>query len=150
MCIRDRAKILNGKIIPGDRVFYPVKSHITSSIPKVEKNNLDGKTCMVTYQNEDAERVNSLTSVIEARGGKIIRSDAIDLNPEEKDVDLYIHFTGNIPNFSKLTELSRAEWDKLVDRFIDSTAGFAQNALDELVIEAVSYTHLTLPTNREV
>ena len=48
---------------------------------------------------------------------------------------MYIHFTGNIPNFSKLTELSRAEWDKLVDRFIDSTAGFAQNALDELVIE---------------
>ena len=25
----DQAKILNGKIIPGDRVFYPVRSHIT-------------------------------------------------------------------------------------------------------------------------
>ena len=24
----EQAKILNGKIIPGDRVFYPVKSHI--------------------------------------------------------------------------------------------------------------------------
>ena len=39
----DQAKILNGKIIPGDRVFYPVKSHIRSSVPKSEKNNLDGK-----------------------------------------------------------------------------------------------------------
>ena len=39
----DQAKILNGKIIPGDRVFYPVKSHIRASVPKSEKNNLDGK-----------------------------------------------------------------------------------------------------------
>ena len=32
-----QAKILNGKVIPGDRVFYPVKSHIASSVPKVRK-----------------------------------------------------------------------------------------------------------------
>ena len=134
----EQAKILNGKVIPGDRVFYPVKSHITSSIPKVEKNNLDGKTCMITYQNEDAERVNSLTSVIEARGGKIIRSDAIDLNPEEKDVDLYIHFTGNIPNFSKLTELTRNDWDKLVDKFIGDPARVAQQAMWTYVPEGDS------------
>jgi len=129
----DQAKILNGKIIPGDRVFYPVKSHIRSSVPKSEKNNLDGKICMITYGNDDAQRVNSLTSVIEARGGKIIRGDPIDLNPEEKDVDLYIHFTGNVPNFSKLTELSRSEWDKLVDKFINTPAEVTQNAIDSFV-----------------
>ena len=43
----DQAKILNGKIIPGDRVFYPVKSHIRASVPKSEKNNLDGKSISV-------------------------------------------------------------------------------------------------------
>ena len=43
----EQAKILNGKVIPGDRVFYPVKSHIASSVPKVEKNNLDGKRVVV-------------------------------------------------------------------------------------------------------
>jgi len=37
----DQAKILNGKVIPGDRVFYPVKSYIRSSVPKAEKNNFD-------------------------------------------------------------------------------------------------------------
>ena len=41
-----QAKILNGKIIPGDRVFYPVKSHIRASVPKSEKNNIDWKTCL--------------------------------------------------------------------------------------------------------
>ena len=44
-----QAKILNGKIIPGDRVFYPVKSHIRSSVPKTEKNNLNGKAVCVGY-----------------------------------------------------------------------------------------------------
>jgi NAD(P)-dependent dehydrogenase (short-subunit alcohol dehydrogenase family) len=129
----EQAKILNGKVIPGDRVFYPVKSHVASSVPKVEKNNLDGKTCMVTYLNEDTQRVNSLTSIIEARGGKIIRGDPLDLNPEEKDVDLYIHFTGNVPNFSKLTELSRSEWDKLVRKFIGDPAMVARQAISGFV-----------------
>ena len=45
----DQAKILNGKIIPGDRVFYPVKSHIRSSVPKAEKNNLDGKRVCIRW-----------------------------------------------------------------------------------------------------
>ena len=44
----DQAKILNGKIIPGDRVFYPVKSHIRASVPKSEKNNLDGKKISIS------------------------------------------------------------------------------------------------------
>ena len=53
----DQAKILNGKIIPGDRVFYPVKSHIRASVPKSEKNNLNGKRCAIILDNaNDADR----------------------------------------------------------------------------------------------
>lgn len=44
----EQAKILNGKIIPGDRVFYPVKPHVASSIPKVESNEYSEKDCIVT------------------------------------------------------------------------------------------------------
>ena len=36
-------------------------------------------------------------------------------------IDLLIHVTGNVPDFSKLTELSRSEWDKLVDKFINTS-----------------------------
>ncbi|HII04031.1 MAG TPA: alcohol dehydrogenase, partial [Candidatus Nitrosotenuis sp.] len=32
----DIAKILNGKVIPGDRVFYPVKPHITTITPTMQ------------------------------------------------------------------------------------------------------------------
>jgi NAD(P)-dependent dehydrogenase (short-subunit alcohol dehydrogenase family) len=44
----EQAKILNGKIIPGDRVFYPVKPHVASSVPKVESNEYSEKDCIVT------------------------------------------------------------------------------------------------------
>jgi NAD(P)-dependent dehydrogenase (short-subunit alcohol dehydrogenase family) len=122
----DQAKILNGKIIPGDRVFYPVKSHIRASVPKSEKNNLDGKNVLI---GGDVKRIgfSRITSMIEGKGGQIL-----DNNQESKS-DLFIYLTDNVPNFSKLTELSRSEWDKLVDKFINTPAAFIQNAVNKIV-----------------
>jgi len=121
-----QAKILNGKIIPGDRVFYPVKSHIRSSVPKVEKNNLDGKRVCIIAADGNEERISSITSMIEEKGGQVTLEDT-------GDVDLFIHGTGNVPNFPKLTELSRDEWDKLVNQFINTPAMITQSALDTFV-----------------
>ena len=123
-----QAKILNGKIIPGDRVFYPVKSHIRGSVPKDEKNNLDGKRFIFggTDANEQSESswYSSITSMIEEKGGQ---------SETSADFDLAIHITGNLPDFSKLTELSRDEWDKLVDQFINAPAKWTRHALDDFV-----------------
>jgi len=125
-----QAKILNGKIIPGDRVFYPVKSHIRSSVPKSEKNNLDGKRFIFggTDANEQSESswYSSITSMIEEKGGQV----ALE---RTENIDLFIHITGNVPNFSKLTELSRDEWDKLVNQFINTPATVTQSAIDTFV-----------------
>ena len=49
------------------------------------------------------------------------------------DVDLFIHFTGNVPNISKLTDLSRRMWDSLVNVFINNPAKFTQSAIDKFV-----------------
>jgi len=119
----EQAKILNGKVIPGDRVFYPVKSHIRASVPKAEKNNLDGIrfNCFGPEQ-----RISSITSMIEEKGGQVTLEDT-------GDIDLFIHGTGNVPNFPKLTELSRDEWDKLVNQFINTPAMITQSALDTFV-----------------
>ena len=122
----DQAKILNGKIIPGDRVFYPVKSHIRASVPKSEKNNLDGKRVCIIAADGNEERINSITSMIEENGGQVTLEDT-------EDIDLFIHVTGSVPNFPKLTELSRDEWDKLVNQFINTPAMITQNALDTFV-----------------
>ena len=88
----EQSKILNGKIIPGDRVFYPVKSHIASSIPKAEKNNFDGVNCVITNDGTDdaIKKENNLKVMIENKNGKITSNGK-----------LHIHITGNIPNFDK-------------------------------------------------
>jgi len=122
----EQVKILNGKVIPGDRVFYPVKSHIASSVPKVEKNNLDGKRVCIIAADGNEERISSITSMIEEKGGQVTLDDT-------GDIDLFIHGTGNVPNFPKLTELSRDEWDKLVNQFINTPAMITQSALDTFV-----------------
>ena len=117
----NQAKILNGKIIPGDRVFYPVKSHIRASVPKSEKNNLNGKRFICTDMSRNEI---SIRSMIEEKGGLVTTSN---------DIDLAIYNTGNLPDFSKLTELSRDEWDKLVNQFINSPAESTQHHLDTFV-----------------
>ena len=121
-------KILNGKIIPGDRVFYAVKSYITSYIPKIEKNNFDGITCMITNDESDdaIQKATNLKLVLEKRGAKVIDSGS-------ESNTLFIHITGNVPEFSKLTELTRNEWDGLVNKFINKPAQVAQNAMEIFV-----------------
>jgi NAD(P)-dependent dehydrogenase (short-subunit alcohol dehydrogenase family) len=123
-----QAKILNGKVIPGDRVFYPVKSHIASSVPKVEKNNLAFKDVFVSLDG-DMRRIGRSISMIEEKCRKLEAGGDMDL-----DYDLFIHGTGDVvPNFPKLTELSRGEWDMLIRQFINEPAEFTRIALDKLV-----------------
>jgi len=123
-----QSKILNGKIIPGDRVFYPVKSHIASSLPKIEKNNLEGIKCIITNDESDdaVKKANSLKVMLEESSVHIVD------NYTEPNT-LFIHITGNIPEFSKLTELSRSEWDNLVNKFINRPAQIAQDAMESLI-----------------
>ena len=124
----EQSKILNGKIIPGDRVFYPVKSHIRSSVPKTEKNNFDGMKCIITNDGSDdaTQKATNLRSMLEEKGAKII-------DEKSESNTLFIHITGNVPEFSKLTELTRNEWDSLIDKFINTPAQISQNALESFV-----------------
>jgi NAD(P)-dependent dehydrogenase (short-subunit alcohol dehydrogenase family) len=124
----EQSKILNGKIIPGDRVFYPVKSHIRSSVPKIEKNNFEGITCVITNDDSDdaLQKTTKLKSILEERGAKIVGN-------ESESNALFIHITGDVPEFSKLTELTRNEWDGLVNKFINTPAQVSQNAMESFV-----------------
>jgi|JYMV01.1.fsa_nt_gi NAD(P)-dependent dehydrogenase (short-subunit alcohol dehydrogenase family) len=130
----EQAKILNGKVIPGDRVFYPVKSYVASSVPKVEKNNFDGKRVCIVNAVGDDQRVSSITSMIKDGGGQVELEDTENIDLEHtENIDLFVHITGNVPDFSKLTDLSRDEWDKLVNQFINTPALVTQSAIDTFV-----------------
>src|SRR5207245_10648584 len=59
LCDDEISKILNGKVIPGDRVFYPVKPHISSSIPESQVD-CNGKVIVFTAyitESSDISRV---------------------------------------------------------------------------------------------
>ena len=74
LCDDKIAKILNGKVIPGDRVFYPVKPHIGTTVPGVHQPNFSGKSVIFTIDGTDktdAERVESLAQHVEKNGGKV-------------------------------------------------------------------------------
>jgi len=168
LCDDEIAKILNGKVIPGDRVFYPVKPHIGTATPGVHQPDFTGKAIVFTIDatdKVDAQRVEFLATHVEKNGGKVacfisqntptelqeyisgkFHSHVVDIkNPEEVqrwlntantnlgEVLAVIHITGKLPEISKLTELSRAGWEELTEKFISTPATVAQRALEQFV-----------------
>ena len=104
----DQAKILNGKIIPGDRVFYPVKPHIASYIPPIKQNNFHVR-CFITHEMDEDERVSNIFKKLHDAGAKNVarfQSNTHHLGKaacaempgtaelEEGRIELFIHFTG--------------------------------------------------------
>ena len=158
-----QAKILNGKIIPGDRVFYPVRSHITSVPETVKQYDYSSKIAVLTIDatdEEDAKKAEEIATNVQANGGQAIcfisdkcskeiqdsignkfHSHVIDFSNNEEitrwfntakskgDIEVFIHITGKVPTISKLTELSRSEWDELTNKFINIPATVSQNAM---------------------
>ena len=49
------------------------------------------------------------------------------------DIEVFIHITGKVPSITKLTELSRSEWDELTNKFINIPATVSQNAMGVFV-----------------
>ncbi|MGQ0794869.1 MAG: SDR family NAD(P)-dependent oxidoreductase [Nitrosopumilaceae archaeon] len=166
LCDNEISKILNGKVIPGDRVFYPVKPHITSTIPETEAG-FDSKVIVFTVdasEDSDISRVEFLAQNLEKAGAKIVilfaknlpkqnqdrlakfHSHAIDLSDQEEikrwfatatekvgPISMTIHVTGKVPSFPKITELSRSQWDSVVDKFILTPAIVGQESLSTFV-----------------
>ena len=166
LCDDEISKILNGKVIPGDRVFYPVKPHITSTIPE-SKADFGSKVVVFTVdasEDSDIARVEFLAQNIEKSGGKIVilfsknilkesqdrlskfHSHSIDLTNQDEvkrwlktatekagAISMIIHVTGKVPSFPKITELSRSQWDSVVDKFIITPAIIGQECLGTFV-----------------
>ena len=164
----EMSKILNGKVIPGDRVFYPVRAHVAGATPNVHQPELNGKSVVFAINatdKTDADRAEYLAQHVEKNGGKAIciisqdtpkdlqgsisgkfHSHVADLkNPEEiqrwletasknmGEIIAIVNITGKVPEFSKLIELTRKEWDNLVDKFINIPATVIQRSFEHFV-----------------
>ncbi|MCY4491747.1 MAG: SDR family NAD(P)-dependent oxidoreductase, partial [Thaumarchaeota archaeon] len=168
LCDDEIAKILNGKVIPGDRVFYPVKPHVGTKTPGVHQPDYTGKTIVITIDatdTTDAIRAEFLAAHVEKNGGKVacfisestpkeiqesisskFHSHIIDINDPQQierwlntaktnlgDILALVHITGKLPEIPKITELSRTQWEELVEKFITTPAIIARGALDQFV-----------------
>jgi len=164
LCDDEIARILNGKVIPGDRVFYPVKPHIGAATPIIQQPNFNSKVFVFTIDatdKTDSDRVLFLAEHIEKNGGKAVcliskdtpneyqdvistkfHSHVIDLKNSSEikrmlnaaknmgEIESVVHFTGNLPPISKIIELTRTQWDNLVDKFINTPATIMQKSFD--------------------
>jgi NAD(P)-dependent dehydrogenase (short-subunit alcohol dehydrogenase family) len=71
----DISKILNGKVIPGDRVFYPVKPHITTMVPSGSQSSFASQVVVFAIDatdKTDSERAEFLARHVEKNGGKAV------------------------------------------------------------------------------
>ncbi len=162
------AAIVNGKVIPGDRVFYPVRAHIANSTPGVHQPDFTGKCVLFTIDatdSVDGQRAEYLAQHVEKNGGKAVcivsdktskeiqdsisgkfHSHVSNLkNPEEiqrwleaastnmGEIIAVVHITGKVPEISNLMDLTRNQWDELVDKFINTPATVIQRTLEHYV-----------------
>ncbi len=109
LCDDEIAKILNGKVIPGDRVFYPVKPHVGTTTPGVHQPDFAGKAVVFTVDatdKTDAERVEFLAQHVEKNGGKVA---CFISESTPKDLQEYISskFHSHIVNIKSPDEVGR-------------------------------------------
>jgi NAD(P)-dependent dehydrogenase (short-subunit alcohol dehydrogenase family) len=160
------AKILNGKVIPGDRVFYPVKPHIATTTPTIAP----GFTSEVVVfaidatDKQDSDRAEFLAQHVEKNGGKAVcfisnttpkelqdsisskfHSHVINFGNQEEvqrwlntaktvgKLSTLIYITGKVSIRSKIIEMSRKEWDSVVDKFVNTPATVIQTALETFI-----------------
>jgi NAD(P)-dependent dehydrogenase (short-subunit alcohol dehydrogenase family) len=149
------SKLINGKIIPNDRVFYPVKPIVNKNIDVDHNLSLDGETILITSTADDenilsaikkiANRINTSkvkqTIILTHKNDnfestneffKEFHHHSIDFENEDVlkrifntietrfgKINSTIHFTGNYDYNRDITTISRYEWDKLVNKFIN-------------------------------
>lgn len=105
----DIAKILNGKVIPGDRVFYPVKPHITTSAPQVHQPDFASQVFVFTVDatdKGDAERAAFLAQHVEKNGGKAVCLISDNTSKENQEI-ISSKFHSHIVNLKSPEEIQR-------------------------------------------
>ncbi len=153
------SRLVNGRIMPSDRVFYPVKPLIsTYQHSDAVDANLAGKNILLSISSNDDVTIRRVKHLISKLSGYYARCtllsqhdvalDGVDkricnmMDEDEvrrtiRDVrpNITIHLTGNYDYNREVTSLSREEWDALVDRFINIPALISKETLNAIVYD---------------
>ena len=165
------SKLINGRVIPNDRVFYPVKPIIGTTIDNFNSSfenynqNIKDKVIVITITSSKerdilrAKRLAENLNLLEAKQVVILtrntndieqfkdfHSHSIDLLNEEHvkrifntvrtkfgRLDYLIHITGDYDYNKSFLDLSRSEWDSLVDNFINIPGLITKESVNTMV-----------------
>ena len=88
LCDDNISRLINGRVIPNDRVFYPVKPIVGTAVDDLAEPDVKGKVIVITTSSstkKDAQRVKELASLAHDAGAK----DVIVLAHNHQDMSQY-------------------------------------------------------------
>ena len=88
LCDDNISRLINGRIIPNDRVFYPVKPIVGTAVDGLAQPDVKGKVIVITTSSpakKDTERVKELARLAHEAGAK----DVIVLAHNHQDMTQY-------------------------------------------------------------
>lgn len=162
LCGEQMSGILNGRVVPGDRVFYPVKPHVGAAAPAAARPDLAGSSVVITADVRGGHRTaEALAEHVQECGGTAVALVPPDAPQAARDalsryhmhetplddvsrwlqaasakagrVAAVVHLTGDVPELGSLAGLDRRSWDQLVDRFVNRPASVARQSFEFMV-----------------
>ncbi|HZC88104.1 MAG TPA: SDR family NAD(P)-dependent oxidoreductase [Nitrososphaera sp.] len=97
LCDEKISKLINGRVIPNDRVFYPVKPIVGTAVEGPIQPELKDKVVVITTSTsaeKDIERVKQVAKLIQSTGAKQV----IVLTHNQKDIPEYAEFHSHAIN----------------------------------------------------
>jgi NAD(P)-dependent dehydrogenase (short-subunit alcohol dehydrogenase family) len=91
LCDDDISRLINGRVIPNDRVFYPVKPIVGTAVSDTVQPDVKGKVIVITTSSsakKDIERVREIATLAHEREAK----DVIVLAHNHQDMTEYGEF----------------------------------------------------------
>ncbi|HEX2013802.1 MAG TPA: SDR family oxidoreductase [Nitrososphaera sp.] len=91
LCDEKISKLINGRVIPNDRVFYPVKPIVGTSVEGDQQPNLNGKVIVLTVGSsakKDIDRVRGLAQFLQSSGTEQV----VVLTSNLRDIPAYHGF----------------------------------------------------------
>jgi NAD(P)-dependent dehydrogenase (short-subunit alcohol dehydrogenase family) len=97
LCDDNISRLINGRVIPNDRVFYPVKPIVGTGVDGLAQPDVKGKVIVITTSssaNKDIERVKGIAKLANEAGAK----DVIVLAHNQQDMTEYGEFHNHTIN----------------------------------------------------
>lgn len=106
LCREKIGRLINGRVIPNDRVFYPVKPIVGTSVIREGDPRVSGKVIILTTTSsasKDIERVKEVANMANSLGAKQV----IILYGNPKDSDKYKDFHSHALNLAEEDSVRR-------------------------------------------